>query len=244
VISRTTTATAAPLRAAFFDVDETLIAAKSMFAFLRFWLAQRGDDGSDYRIAFGRLSAMASEGVDRSAINGAYYRLFAGVTLAELLDAGETWYAQLCSEPEPFVAATLAALARHRTAGHAIVLVSGSFRPCLEPLAAHVGAHTVVCTEPVVDDDGRLTGEVRRPMIGARKASAVAEVMAALAVCPAHCYAYADHASDVDMLSLVGHGVVIGRDPVLTSRAGSAGWRLLSPSRGPAPASAPASSPC
>lgn len=232
------TVLAKPRRAAFFDVDETLIASKSMFEFLRFWLAQAGDDGGGYRLAVAELSALASAGLDRTAINRAYYRLYASASLVELLDAGERWYATLCRQPDPYLAAGLSALTRHRAAGDVVVLVSGSFRACLGPIAAHVGAGHVLCTEPLVDEDGRLTGDVRRPMIGGRKADAVAEMMRTLEVDPELCYAYGDHASDLEMLSLVGHAVVVGSDPVLASRARVSRWRVLPATRAPAPRAA------
>lgn len=227
-----------PQRVAFFDVDETLIVEKSMFAFLRFWLARTSGDGAAYRACSDRLGTMARRGDDRAAINRAYYRLYAGEVLAELLGAGEAWYAKLCDQPKPFVAASLAALTRHRAAGDAVVLVSGSFHPCLDPIGAHMSAHSVLCTEPVVDDDGRLTGDVLRPMIGATKADAVAATMSALRARPEHCYAYADHASDLDMLSMVGHKVVVGPDPILRFHARHAGWSVLPVSHTRAPAKA------
>ena len=55
----------ASARAAFFDVDETVIRVKSMFDFLRFWLACRGDDGSVYAATMSEIHALAAQGVDR-----------------------------------------------------------------------------------------------------------------------------------------------------------------------------------
>lgn len=228
-------AAATSKRAAFFDVDETLIAVKSMFEFLRFWLAQAGDDGTQYRAAVAELGMMAEAGSDRAIINRAYYHLYANALLTDVLKAGESWYASFCRQPGPYVAAGLSALTGHRAAGDAIVLVSGSFQACLGPIRTHVSADAVLCSEPVVDGNGRLTGEVRQPMIGDRKAGAVAEMMSVLEVSPERCYAYGDHASDLQMLSLVGHAVVIGGDPVLTSYARRVGWPVRPADRAPAP---------
>jgi HAD superfamily hydrolase (TIGR01490 family) len=221
--------------AAFFDVDETLITVKSMFEFLRFWLARNGDDGAAYASALADLQAMAARGVDRVRINRAYYRGYAGARHSELLVAGREWFGEFAGRPEPYHLAALDALAAHRAEGDTVVLVSGSFLPCLEPVAEAVGADLVLCSTPVVAADGLLTGEVRRSMIGAAKADAVVTTTASLGCRAEDCHAYGDHASDLDMLLLVGHPVVVGADPVLTAHAERHGWPVLPAHRGRAP---------
>ncbi|MEU4159363.1 HAD-IB family hydrolase [Actinoplanes sp. NPDC026670] len=217
--------TAVPI--AFFDVDETLVDTKSMFDFLRFHLAAQGDDGTRYAEQAGGLRRAAASGVPRSEINRAYYRLFAGESWSGLLAEGARWYAELLTRPEPFLAEGLAALRLHQAAGHLIVLVSGSFRPCLDPVAAHLGADVVLCTEPLTDGSGRLTGEVAAPMIGDNKRDAVLGLIAERRADPARCFGYGDHSSDLAFLAEVGHPTVIGRDPDLTAVAEREGWPIL-----------------
>ena len=214
-------------RAVFIDVDETLITVKSMFAFMDYWSTRSGHGPDGCADVMAELHAMAARGVDRTEINRAYYRWYAGATWTELLIAGEAWYEDFCGNGAPFVAATLAAVAAHRAAGDAVVLVSGSFQPCLEPLARDVRSDLVLCTEPVVERDGRLSGEVRQPMIGRAKAEAVKRTMTELGVDPMNCTAYADHLSDLDMLSQVGHPVVVAGDPQLTAHARCHSWPVL-----------------
>jgi HAD superfamily hydrolase (TIGR01490 family) len=212
---------------AFFDVDETLVDTKSMFDFLRFHLVSRGDDGTRYDEQAGGLRRAASSGVPRSEINRAYYRLFAGESWHELLAAGEHWYAELLTRPAPFLAEGIAALRFHQAAGHQVALVSGSFRPCLDPVAAHLGADVVLCTEPLIDGSGRLTGEVAMPMIGNNKRAAVLGLITGRGADPARCFGYGDHSSDLAFLAEVGHPTVIGRDPDLTAVAEREGWPIL-----------------
>ena len=137
-------------RSAFFDADETVITTKSMFAFLRHWMAQNGDSGSGYDRIMADIRAMAANNVDRSEINRTYYRLFKGVPQRELTAAGREWYAGYRAGPTAFVGATLDALDEHRAAGDLICLVSGSFRGVLLPLAEEIAADVILCTEPVV----------------------------------------------------------------------------------------------
>lgn len=213
-------------RVALFDVDETLLAAKSMVEFLRYRLPDGPAGDAEFADAMAELGLLArTEG--RTAANRAYYRRFAGVGEAELADAGRRWYARHRLRPDAFVASARQALAEHQTAGDLVVLVSGSCRALLDPLAADVGADQVLCTELVTRADGRLSGEVDRPMIGPAKAEAAVELLNSLGIDPADCFAYADDASDLDLLLVVGSARVVGDDPVLASWAARRGWPVL-----------------
>jgi HAD superfamily hydrolase (TIGR01490 family) len=213
---------------AFFDVDETLIGVKSMFDFLDY---HRRHGGAARPVSPPAGGAPGS----RAELNRAYYRAYAGVCWARLLDDGRRWYADLCRRPRPFVAGGLQALLRHRAAGHTVVLVSGSFLPCLGPLARHLGADTLVCARPEVTVFGTLTGEIRQPLIGPAKAAAAMRILAERQVDPAGCFAYGDHASDLDLLEVVGRPHVVGVDPILRRIAGERGWPVLAADLVPAP---------
>ncbi|MFD9813418.1 HAD family hydrolase [Streptomyces sp. NPDC059080] len=211
--------------AAFFDVDETLITAKSMFEFLRYWLARNGDDGTLYRQRADALRKLA-ERVPREEGNRAYYTNFAGVPAAGLIDAGRDWYAAYRRGPDAFVTATARALVRHQAAGDRIVLVSGGFAACLRPLADDFAVDLTLCSDPLIAD-GTFTGEVGTAMIGKAKAVAVAQAIEEFGLSAADCWAYGDHSSDLDMLSSVGNPVVIGDDPVLCGYVRSQGGSIL-----------------
>ncbi|MFJ2773940.1 HAD family hydrolase [Streptomyces sp. NPDC087300] len=241
------TAGTEPRRAAFFDVDETLLAAKSMLSFWDHWLARGGRDSAggtnvtDAKVPGAGTGtgadALVTPGTappDRAALNRAYFRRYRGARPDELGTAGQEWYAAYRAAPSAFVTASLAALRRHRAAGHAVVLVSGSASPMLRPLADDLGAEAVLCTELLVGEDGLLTGDVKRPMIGGAKAAAVAAYLAEHGMSADDSHAYGDHASDLDMLRTVGHPVVVGDDPELTHWAVREGWTRLPAATGPA----------
>ncbi|MFL6123920.1 HAD family hydrolase, partial [Actinophytocola sp.] len=152
-------------RVAFFDVDETLFAGKSIFEFLRHWLAVTDGDGTRYRSVRAAARRDAAAGIPREELNRRFYRHLAGASHAELLREGRRWYDGIRDSPTGFVRAGLDAVATHKAEGDLVVLVSGSMRPILGPLAADLRADLVLCTELVVAG-GQLTGEVVRPMIG------------------------------------------------------------------------------
>lgn len=210
---------------AFFDVDETVIADKSMFTFLRYFLAEQGEPASTYERLAGELHSAAAAGVPRQQINRRYYRIYAGQSAARLAAIGESWFAARTEEGDFFHEPVFEALNKHKAVGQ-VILVSGSFFACLDPIAHVLGADGVLSTRPVVRR-GELTGEVVLPMIGAAKGRAVRVLAALRCLSLPDSSAYADHSSDLTMLEAVGDPVVVGEDPVLRDRATRSGWRTL-----------------
>ncbi|MFI1890523.1 HAD family hydrolase [Streptomyces jumonjinensis] len=210
-------------RAALFDVDQTLVHAKTMIEFWRFWttqwLADRTLDEADRPIR--PLLALPREEANR-----AYYRLFRGVAAEELAAAGRAWYADFMSHGDTLLPDTLLELLRHQARGDRIVLVSGSLHACLDPLARVFGAD-VLCTEQEVDADGRFTGSLVRSVVGPGRLHTVRAALDAWGINPARCSAYADHETDLGLLHAVGDPVVVGDDPVLRAVAEARGWRSL-----------------
>ncbi|GAB2688264.1 HAD family hydrolase [Kitasatospora kifunensis] len=212
--------------AAFFDVDETLVTAKTMFSFLEFHLAATGHPPQLYRQARADLQQLAARGTAREDVNRAYYRLYAGASVAELTRQGEQWFERQLADPDFFHPPGVQALRHHLAAGDQVVLVSGSFFPCLDPIAHHLGAHEALGT-PQLIANGHLTGEVSHPMIGPAKATSARTWAHTHGLDPTHCSAYGDHATDLDLLRAVGHPVVVGTDPLLLAEIASSGGSQL-----------------
>jgi HAD superfamily hydrolase (TIGR01490 family) len=210
-------------RAALFDVDQTLVHAKTMVEFWRFWttrwLADRAPDEAHRPIR--PLLTLPREEANRG-----YYRLFRGVAAEDLAEAGRAWYADFMSRGDTLLPDTVRELLRHQARGDRIVLVSGSMHACLDPLARVFGAD-VLCTEQEVDADGRFTGRLDRSVIGTGRLRTVRAALEAWDIDPAHCSAYADHETDLELLHAVGDPVVVGDDPVLLAVAEAHGWRSL-----------------
>ncbi|TQJ92921.1 HAD family phosphatase [Streptomyces sp. SLBN-31] len=214
----------------FSDVDETLIAGKSMFDFLAYYLrATRGTPGARHAADVRQeLSRRTSAGAPREAMNRLYYRTWAGEPAARVEELARAWYAERSGAPGFYLAATRRALELHRAAGDTVILVSGSFPAVLAPIAAEVGATRLLCSVPEVHDGvltGRLVGD---PCIGEAKRAAVrAMLQSRPALDPAQCFAYGDHVSDLPMLAEVGNPVIVGGSARLRARLPRA--RVLHP---------------
>ncbi|WP_411109861.1 HAD family hydrolase [Streptomyces sp. c-19] len=211
---------------AFFDVDETLINRKSMASFLAFYWRRSDEDRNRYARARDEHLRQQAAGVSRAQLNRAFYRNFRGAPEDELRRAGRDWFDAEQSRGDLFHPPAVEALRAHWRAGHHIALVSGSFLPCLAPVADALRADTVLCTTPEVRE-GVLTGEVGPPVIGPRKAELARRTMGERGADPAGCHAYGDHSSDADLLRAVGRPVVVGADPVLNHLALKEGWVTL-----------------
>ncbi|MHB9756198.1 HAD family hydrolase [Streptomyces sp. BYX5S] len=217
---------------AFFDVDETLISVNSMSRFLRHHVRVTGRPRPSLDEAVRGLRALAARGAPRLELTRAYYRLYAGCDARELAAQGRAWFAEEARADGLFLTATVAALRQHLRRGDRVVLVSGSFAPCLDPIAERLGAHDVLCARPE-SVDGVLTGGLDVAMVGEEKADAVRALLRARGVHAERCHAYGDHASDLPMLRAVGHPVVVGADPVLARCAEAHGWRRIPASARP-----------
>ncbi|WP_173311570.1 HAD-IB family hydrolase [Streptomyces fulvorobeus] len=215
-----------PPAVAFFDVDETLISVNSMSGFLRHHVRASGRPLSVFDEAVRGLRALAQGGAPRADVARAYYRLYEGSDDRELAAQGRAWFAAELRSGALFLTESVAALREHRRRGDTVVLVSGSFAPCLDPIAEQVGADAVFCARPETVG-GVHTGRLGAAMIGEEKAHAVRTLLRERGIPRGRCHAYGDHATDLEMLRAVGHPVVVGADPVLVRHAEAGEWRRL-----------------
>lgn len=213
---------------AFFDVDETLINTKSMFDFLRYYLRKkRKYTGSlTYNVIWKMTKYLSWLGVNRITINALYYRLYKGINYQELMQCGELWYLEKKRDRTFLLAPVITRLLSMKHQGYDIVFVSGSFKPCLTPLAMELGVKKILCTELEILNDV-ISGKLQQQAIGKHKAMLVQQYINSKKVNKDHCYAFGDHISDLPMLELVGNPVVIPRCKELINIAKTKHWKLI-----------------
>lgn len=213
-------------RAAFVDVDQTLLTFTSIFRFFACDLALNGQPPVAYDTAIAGLTRLKAAGSSREEANRAFYQQFSGRSAVQLAAVGEQWFALEHAMGTVFNPAVLAELRSHQAAGDMVILLSGSFPPCLAPVARFVGADAVLCTEPEIIDD-RYTGHVPLPMVGANKVSALRSFAHTRGLALRDCFGYGDDASDIGVLGAVGFPVVVGDDEVLGQAADQFDWSRL-----------------
>jgi HAD superfamily hydrolase (TIGR01490 family) len=120
-------------------------------------------------------------------------------------------------------------LKEHQTKGHRVVIVSGSFTPCLDIIGKHFGVADLIGTELEIQNGG-YTGKIIPPLItGTAKAEKIRELLSTYGedVEWASSYAYGDSFTDRDMLNLVGHPVAVYPDKKLHQLAKEKNWEIL-----------------
>lgn len=207
---------------AFFDVDETLLNLKSMVSFYLFFCQRFSRE--ERTLGIRALNKVLTSTEPREQANASYYHLLAGQSETDVAEAGRAWFQQILRHGA-IEERVLTRLVTHRANGYHVVLVSGSFPACLNPVATYVHADRILCSRPEIIH-GDYTGLLDVPMIGSEKASAVKAVIAEFPP-DTPSWAYGDHASDLPMLNEVRHAVVVGHDPTLREAAKEKGWQTL-----------------
>jgi HAD superfamily hydrolase (TIGR01490 family) len=213
--------------AAFFDLDKTVIARSSTFAFSR-PLYQGGliNRRTVLRSAYAHAVFLLA-GADHDQMERMRQYLSSMVAGWDVLQVREIVAETLVDLIEPAVFREAVALIdEHHAAGRDVVLVSASGTELVEPIAGMLGADDVIATRMVVED-GRYTGEVAFYAYGENKAAAIRELAMVRGYRLEDSYAYSDSVTDIPMLAVVGHPVAVNPDRALRREAATRGWPVL-----------------
>lgn len=212
--------------AAFFDLDGTLVVGQTTLLLVRFlrkagvaswaFLIGTGLWFLGYKAGFYRVTEEARE-------KGAH--VFKGLTVPEV----EQLMTRLTDEvltPRLHPAASTA-LARHRARGDRVAVVSAALQPVVKALCTRLGVADFAGTGCEIEG-GRYTGRLDGIIpIGEEKVDIATGFMTRWNVGAEHCWAYADHGSDLALLESVGHPVAVNPRPALLEAAQAAGWPVL-----------------
>jgi HAD superfamily hydrolase (TIGR01490 family) len=116
----------------------------------------------------------------------------------------------------------------HRRQGHRLILISGSVRYMLEPVAEDLRFDHLLCTDLEIGDDGLLTGRAKGPICLNSNKRILAEMLACkVNIDLASSYAYGNHQSDLPLLELIGHPHVVEPTDPLKKVALAKKWPIL-----------------
>ena len=213
--------------AAFFDLDKTIIAKSSVLAFGRpFYreglLSRRSIVKSLYaQVVFMLVGAdeekMEKLRVAMSAMTRGWNRDHVASIVRETLT----------DVIEPIIyAEALELFDEHHAAGRTVVIVSSAPTEVVAPLTEFLGADEAIGTRAAVDAGGNYTGDLEFYAYGAHKAQAIRELAARRHINLAMSYAYSDSITDLPMLELVGHPVVVNPDKELARVARERNWEV------------------
>lgn len=216
------------MRAAFFDLDKTVIAKASIVALGpelhargllhrrtliragvgQLWFQRFGAD--EKRLERVRETVLKiTRGWDREEV-----RTMVKETLSEII--------------EPLIyAEALELIDFHLAQGDEVYLVSSAPAEIVEPFAELLDLTGTISSLAAVDEHGKFTGEMKFFAQGDNKAAAVRALAAARELDLAESYAYSDSETDVPMLELVGHPYAVNPDRTLAKIAHDRQWPIL-----------------
>jgi HAD superfamily hydrolase (TIGR01490 family) len=213
--------------AAFFDLDKTIIAKSSAFAFSRPFFQEglinrRAVLKGSYAQFMFLLAGADTEQMERMRAHITVQ--CAGWDIAQVTAIVEETLHDIV-DPLVYAEATTL-IGTHRERGHDIVVVSASGAEIVQPIAEMIGATHTVATRMVVQD-GRYTGEVEFYCAGENKALAARQLAQQQGYELQQCHAYSDSISDLPLLEAVGHPTAVNPDRALRREALQRGWPVL-----------------
>lgn len=221
---------------AFFDVDGTLMKGKPMIDFLRFYYKKYHINfpvlGSvRYHIFKIKAALLGLINTSREAQNRLYYKCYKNRSKQYIDGLGCKWFKEFIND-HAFIPRIVDELNYHKTKGGEIVLVSGSFPAILNKVADKLGLQHILSTT-LEEKNGQYTGNlISDSIIGEGKAVAIRKFLEGQeSVDTRNCFAYGDHVSDKEMLSLVGYPVVVAGDNQLETIANNKKWRIVYPNK-------------
>jgi HAD superfamily hydrolase (TIGR01490 family) len=215
-------------RAAFFDVDGTLVSTNVVDAYA-YYVFNRGTIfGTAQRLFKGLAMAPAyaiADRMNRKVFNELFYRSYRGLSEDRLVELAQ----DLCDDvlkPAVFPGA-LDIIAECRRAGCRIVLCTGAIDITMRPLVAYLGADDLIANS-LQFVEGFATGKVIPPIVeGANKANRIRDYCLAHGLRLDLSHAYSDSLSDYPMLAVVGRPTAVNPEARLRSHARAYEWPIL-----------------
>jgi HAD superfamily hydrolase (TIGR01490 family) len=213
-----------PVKAAFYDVDGTLVRTNIVHAYA-YYATNRGSLRGIVTRTLGTVLSIplfaGLDMIDRKTFNDFFYRYYAGLSEDRLVTLAEDLFEDVLKHAIFPKAQDL--ITEARRSGCRIVLVTGALDFTVRPLAKYLGADDLMQFV-----GGVANGKVIPPIIeGANKANAIRDYCIRNSLQLDKSHAYSDSASDYAMLAIVGRPTAVNPDIRLRSLARSYNWPIL-----------------
>ncbi|MBZ5486418.1 HAD family hydrolase [Halomonas aquamarina] len=212
---------------AIFDLDNTLISIDSDHAWGEFLLEQGAVDPVAYREANERFLADYNAGtLDMAAFLEMALKPLADNTPEQLA----AWHQQfMASKIEPHILPKAEELlARHRTRGDTLLIITATNRFITAPIAERLGVDYLIAVNPEVEQ-GRYTGRVSGiPSYREGKVTRLHAWLEDKDFTLDGAWFYSDSHNDLPLLEEVDHPVAVDPDDRLRSIAEARQWRIMS----------------
>ncbi|SDN61647.1 HAD-superfamily subfamily IB hydrolase, TIGR01490 [Vreelandella arcis] len=212
---------------AIFDLDNTLLSTDSDHAWGEFLLEQGAVDPIAYREANERFMADYQAGnLDMAAFLEVALKPLADNTPEQLA----AWHQQfMASKIEPHILPKAEELlARHRTKGDTLLIITATNRFITQPIAKRLGVDHLIAVEPE-RIDGHYTGRALGvPSYREGKVTRLKQWLEEQEQSMDEAWFYSDSHNDLPLLEQVDHPVAVDPDDTLRNVAEERQWRIMS----------------
>ena len=211
-------------RAAFFDVDQTILSQNSGTLFVKYLYQQGRATRMDLVKGLATYLQYKLNILDIDKFTKQAVKQLKGQSESEMVAFCSRWYEDVvCNFIYP---EARAAIQRHLAEGYIVAIVTGATRYVAEPLAKDLGIDHVICTQLDVRQ-GMFSGRVVEPIcFGGGKILKLRKFVEEHRVELAWSYFYTDSISDLPLLEIVGHPQVVNPDPLLYRQAARRKWPI------------------
>ncbi|HQV41608.1 MAG: HAD family hydrolase [Moraxellaceae bacterium] len=212
---------------AIFDLDNTLLAGDSDHAWGEYLIEQGHVDGAWYKAENDRFYSDYCRG-ELDVI--AYSEFVFSVLAREEPETLAAWHAGFMAQKVSGMILPKGRdlLAKHRDAGHRLLIITATNRFITEPIARELDVDTLIATEPEMEG-GRYTGKVKGiPCYQHGKIERLQEWLTLNNESPEGCWFYSDSRNDIPLLEFATHPVAVDPDEALRAHAASNAWPVLS----------------
>ncbi|CAM3826529.1 HAD family hydrolase [Vreelandella rituensis] len=212
---------------AIFDLDNTLLSIDSDHAWGEFLLEQGAVDPKSYSEANERFMADYNAGtLDIKAFLEVALKPLAENSPEQLV----AWHQQfMAAKIEPHILLKgEELLARHRTRGDVLLIITATNRFITGPIAERLGVDHLIAVEPEVHE-GRYTGGVTGiPSYREGKVKRLEQWLESQDITLEDAWFYSDSHNDLPLLEKIEHPIAVDPDPILRRVAEERQWRIMS----------------
>ena len=211
---------------AFFDFDETLLDTESSRLGIKYLWERRRVSRIFILKAFVAGLLYKRHLITDEQTAKVLLRLYRNRRLDEFTNGSEDFYREIL---KPRLAPKiLAKVNEHKDQGHSMVLISGSIRYMLQPVAQDLGFEHLLCTDLEQNADGLLTGKPKGPLcLDTTKRHLATKLAQCTGIDLERSYAYGNHQADLPLLELVGFPHAVEPSRPLLKIATAKNWPIL-----------------
>ena len=213
-----------------FDLDNTLLAGDSDYAWGQFLIAKGAVDGNHYEARNQAFYEDYKAGrLDIDAFLAFALRPLATHSRAQL----DAWHAEyMATHIQPMITQAARDLVnRHLDQADLVALITATNSFVTGPIAREFGIPHLIATDPE-QIDGRFTGEVAgTPCFREGKVTRLEHFLKARGTrldCLSSSWFYSDSHNDLPLLEKVQHPIAVDPDPILNAHAQGKGWPVIS----------------